>query len=187
LLTRYGNGLYWLLERLILGPLLLRPTEWVLEKLTLLYAVTLRWSLRLWPAVLALGLVLILVAAAFLYFDLLGRELVPTEDQSRLLVHVICPVGSSIQQVSELLSRCENALVQHDEVAGILTTVATEPGQLMNQADLFVQLVPQHARKKKQQVLAEEFRKELEAIEDIRLVVRDQSTEGFTATRGDPV
>src|SRR5262249_55398203 len=73
------------------------------------------------------------------------------------------------------------------DVAGILTTVATEPGQLMNEADVFVQLTPQHLRKKKQQEISIEIRKELEKIEDIRVVVRDQSTEGFTAQRGDPV
>lgn len=186
-LTRYGSLIYWAIERVILGPLLLRPTEWVLEKMTALYAVTLRWSLRLWPVVIVVGVLLIAVAGVFLYTDALGRELVPSEDQSRLLVHVICPVGSSIQQVSDLLGRCEDILVKRDEVAGLLTTVATEPGQLMNQADIFVQLVPQHDRKKKQQRLAEEFRSALEKIEDIRIVVRDQSTEGFTATRGDPV
>ncbi len=186
-LVRWGNQLYWLLERLILGPLLLRPTEYVLEHLTTLYAATLRWSLRLWPVVILMGVALIVVAGLFLYLDVLGTELVPSEDQSRLLVHVICPVGSSIQQVSDLLAQCEIALVQHEEVAGVLTTVATEPGQLMNQADLFVQLVPQHLRAKKQQDLAKEMRIELEKIPDIRIVVRDQSTEGFTATRGDPI
>jgi multidrug efflux pump subunit AcrB len=187
LLTRYGTILYWALDRFLLEPLLIRPTEWVLERLTAAYAVTLRLALRLWWLVLGAGAGLIAVAAVFLYFDVLGRELVPSEDQSRLLVHVICPVGSSIDQVSELLGRCENALVERDDVAGLLTTVATEPGQLMNEADIFVQLVPQHRRKKKQQEISIEVRRELEKIEDIRVVVRDQSTEGFTAQRGDPV
>src|SRR5262249_19723958 len=40
---------------------------------------------------------------------------------------------------------------------------------------------------KKQQKLIQEIRVDLEKIEDIRVVVRDQSTEGFTAQRGDPV
>src|SRR5262249_21955889 len=124
---------------------------------------------------------------ACVYFDLIGRELVPSEDQSRVLVHVICPVGSSIDQVSRLLARCENKLVQRPEVASILTTVATESGTLMNEADLFVQLVPQSQRKLKQQKLIEILREELRGIEDIRVIVRDQSTEGFTAQRGDPI
>ena len=39
-LLRYGNLLYWLLDRFFLGPVLLRPTDWVLDRITLLY----RWS-----------------------------------------------------------------------------------------------------------------------------------------------
>src|SRR5262249_29557234 len=153
LLTRYGTVLWWALDRYFLEPVLLQPTNWFLDRMTVWYAGLLRWSLRHWGLVLAQGALLIAVAAAFLYFDVLGRELVPSEDQSRLLVHVICPVGSSIDQVSNLLAECENQLVEREEVAGLLTTVATEPGQLMNEADVFVQLVPQHRRRVSQQRL----------------------------------
>jgi multidrug efflux pump subunit AcrB len=96
-------------------------------------------------------------------------------------------VGSSIDHIDELLQDCERSLAHRDDVAGLLTTVATEPGQLMNEADIFVQLVPQHLRDKKQQVTMREVRAELEKVHDIRVVIRDQSTEGFTAQRGDPV
>jgi hypothetical protein len=53
-------------------------------------------SLRNRGVVMAGSALLIGVAVAFLYFDLLGREPVAGGDQSRLLVHVICPVGSSV-------------------------------------------------------------------------------------------
>src|SRR5262249_22238764 len=155
----------------------------------------LRWSLDYWGMVLAAGAALMVVAAAFLYFDVLGRELTPSEDQSRFLVHIVCPVGSSIHQVDELLQECESGrvrdgkrlvqgLANRDDVAGILTSVATEPGQLINEADIFVHLVPQSERQKKQQKIMQEVRADLEKIQDIRVVVRDQSTEGFTAQRG---
>src|SRR5205085_1201339 len=157
-LTRYGNLLYWALDRFLLEPLLIRPTEWVLEKMTVGYAWLLRWSLRYWGVVLGFGGSLIAIAFVFLYFDVLGRELVPSEDQSRFVVHVICPVGSSIHQVDELLQECEAELAARDDVAGILTTVATEPGQLMNEADIFVHLVPQRERPLKQQVIMREVR-----------------------------
>ena len=152
------------------------------------YARLLGWSLRHWVAVLAFGAFLIAAAAGFLYFDLLGRELVPSEDQSRFVIHVTTPVGSSIDQVDTLLQECENRLAERDDVDGILTTVATQPGQLMNQADLFIHLVPQHERRRRQKQIMEEVRRQLEQIHDIRVVVRDQSTtEGFTALQGFPV
>jgi HAE1 family hydrophobic/amphiphilic exporter-1 len=187
ILTRYGNVLYWALDRFFLEPVLIRPTEWVLEKTTAVYASLLAWSLRHWGVVLLQGAALIGVAFVFLYYDVLGRELVPSEDQSRFVVHIVCPVGSSIDQIDELLQECERNLARRDEVAGILTTVATEPGQLMNEADIFVQLVPQHLRKKRQQHIMREVRVDLEKVHDIRVVIRDQSTEGFTAQRGDPI
>ncbi|MFM7150475.1 MAG: efflux RND transporter permease subunit, partial [Gemmataceae bacterium] len=187
LLVRHGHQVWWLVDRYLLGPLILRPTDWVLDRLAHGYRRVLQVSLRHWGIVLVLSGLLIGLAGAFLYFDILGRELVPSEDQSRLLVHVICPVGSSIAHVSELLARCENILVERPEVASLLTTVATESGQLMNEADLFVQLVPRHQRKLSQQELMVEIRHALRRVEDIRVIVRDQSTEGFTAQRGDPI
>ena len=187
LLTRYGNVLYWALDRFFLEPLLLRPTEWFLEKITNGYARLLAWSIRQWGGVVCLGILLTAISGIMLGFDVLGRELTPSEDQSRFVVHVICPVGSSIDQVDSLLDECEQKLAERPDVAGFLTTVATEPGQLMNQADIFVQLVPHDQRKKRQQQILREVREELRAIHDIRVVVRDQSTEGFTAQRGDPV
>jgi multidrug efflux pump subunit AcrB len=186
-LTRFGNVLYWAVDRYVLEPVLLRPTEWLLGKMTAGYARLLGWSLRNWGAVLALGVALIVVAAGFLYFDVLGRELVPSEDQSRFVVHVVTPVGSSIGHVDRQLQECEWKLHNRDDVASFLTTVATEPGQLINEADIFVQLVPHHLREKKQQKIMEEVRVDLERIPDVRVVMRDQSTEGFTAQRCDPV
>jgi HAE1 family hydrophobic/amphiphilic exporter-1 len=187
LLARYGNVLYWALDRYLLEPLFIRPTEWLLLQLTAGYGWLLRWSLRHWGFVLLQGGALIAIAFAFLYFDILGRELVPSEDQSRFVVHVICPVGSSITQVDALLQDCEAKLADRDDVQDILTTVATEPGQLMNEADIFVHLVPQDQRRLRQQQIMRQVRTDLEQIHDIRVVVRDQSTEGFTAQRGDPV
>lgn len=186
-LTRYVNVMYWALDSYFLEPCLIRPTEWVLEKMTVAYSWNLRWALRHWGAVLGFGVFLIAIAVAIVAFDVLGRELVPSEDQSRFVVHVICPVGSSIDQVDEMLQQCETILADRDDVASLLTTVATEPGQLLNEADIFVHLVPQSDRKLRQQEIMHKVRIELEKIHDMRVVVRDQSTEGFTAQRGDPV
>src|SRR5262249_4523151 len=143
-LTRYGGVIYWAATRFFLEPVFIWPTDWALEKLTTGYAWLLRTALRWWGAVLGVSGGLIALAAFFFLFNVLGMELVPSEDQSRFVVHVVCPVGSSIDQVDELLQDCEARLAERPDVAGFLTTVATEPGQLMNEADIFVHLVPQH-------------------------------------------
>src|SRR5262249_10233312 len=146
LLTRHGPLIFWALNRFVLDPLLLRPTEWSLRMMTAGYARLLGWSLRYWGVVLAFGVFLLAAAAGLRYFDLLGRDLVPSEDQSRFVIHITTPVGSSIDQVDTLLQECEKRLAERDDVEGILTTVATQPGQLMNQADIFIHLVPQNER-----------------------------------------
>src|SRR5262249_23053380 len=39
-----------------------------------------------------------------------GRELVPSEDQNRFIINVICPVGVSIDYVDDMLQKGENIL-----------------------------------------------------------------------------
>lgn len=187
LLMRFANVLYWALDYYLLEPCLLRPTEWLLDRATTGYAWLLHWSLTFWKFVLAVSVALIGVAAVFIGFDVLGRELVPSEDQSRLVVHVVCRIGASIDSVDDRLQKCEERLQDMPEVASFLTTVASEPGQLMTEADIFVQLVPRHERNRSQQELMRLIRDQLSEVRDIRVVLRDQSTEGFTAQRGDPV
>src|SRR5262245_52979561 len=94
LLTRYGNIIYWAATRYFLEPVFVWPTDWLVSKLTTGYGWLLRLSLRYWGAVLGVSAGLIGLAAFFLLFNVLGMELVPSEDQSRFVVHVICPVGS---------------------------------------------------------------------------------------------
>ncbi|GEM_PF-48864 len=187
LLVKFGNQGYWALDRWVLEPCLLRPTEWTLEKITHGYAHLLDWSLRYWGVVLGLGGGLMAIAFVFIYFDLLGMELTPSEDQSRFVAHIVCPVGSSIDYIDNRLQECERKLQSMPEVASFLTTVATEPGQLINEADIFVQLVPKDERGKSQQQVMHDVRVGLDKVADVRVVLRDQSTEGFTAQRGDPV
>jgi len=187
LVVCYGNVGYWLFDRFVLGPLVLRPVDALLGLTTRAYSVILRTALAAWPVVLAVSVGLILAAAGMLYFDVLGRELTPSEDQSRFIAHIVMPVGSSIDQVDRLLRDCENVLVARDDVEGMLTTVAGEQGQLMNEADIFVHLVPQDQRKLRQKEVMQAVRSELDKLPDVRVVMRDLSTEGFTAQRGDPV
>jgi len=186
-LAVWGGMLYGYFDRWILHPLLLHPIDWSIRLTTRAYTSLLRWSLRRKSVVLAVSAVLMLIAGAFLWFDLLGQELIPSEDQSRFVVRVICPVGSSMSQVDLLLRDVESLLVRRPEIAGILTSVGSEVGAQINEADLFITLTPVLSRKKSQKQMMREIRAELERIEDIRAVIRDQSLEGFTAQRGDPI
>lgn len=186
-LIRYLGWLYSYVERFVLRPLLLTPVDWTLAKLTSWYQRSLRISLDHPSVILLCGLVLVLIAVGMLGFDVLGRELIPSEDQSRFVIRVIAPVGSSLKQVNDLVQECEDVLAYREDVAGILTTIGGENGQVIHEADIFVHLLPQAQRTKTQRQIMEEVRAKLEQIEDVRIVMRDLSLEGFTAQRGDPI
>jgi len=187
LFVRYFKLALWAIQFYFLKPVFLKPTDWFLNHTTSVYSKLLGYSLKHSNLVLVFGLFIALATGIFVGIGVLGQELVPSEDQSRLLVHVVCPVGASIDEIGNLLGRCETILADRNEVAGIMTAVATESGLLMNEADIFVQLVPRSDRLLTQQQLVPLIRKELLQVEDVRVVVRDQSTEGFTPQRGDPI
>ena len=182
-----GPLLFDRFDRMVLRPFILDPTSRFIDGIAHYYGLILARAISWWPLVLAFSLGLILFTASFFVFGWLGRELIPSEDQSRLVVRIIGPVDANIEQISDLLSKCEDHLAALEEVEGILTTVGTDSGLLMNEADLFVQLVPRVNRSHTQREMLEIIRHLFSDIRDIQVVVRDQSTEGFTAQEGFPV
>jgi multidrug efflux pump subunit AcrB len=187
LLATRGAQLYALIDKYFLLPVFIHPTDRALKWLTALYTAVLRRALDRPVLVLAFGALLGGIAVVMLTCDVLGRELVPSEDQSRFVAHVVCPVDSNIDQVKELLTAAEDLLLNREDVAGVLTTAGSESGQLIFEADVFVHLVPKSDRAKSQKQIVDELRRDLESIGDIRVVMRDLSQEGFTAQRGDPI
>src|SRR5262249_13049931 len=117
----------------------------------------------------------------------LGRELVPSEDQSRFVVTVICPVGGSIDYVDQMLAQGEDVLRGIPEVGGFLAAVSIRPGTLITEGTLFCRLLPKSERSKTQFEVMNEVRQRMSSIPGVRVVVLDLSTQGFTATRGFPI
>jgi multidrug efflux pump subunit AcrB len=83
----------------------------------------------------------------------IGQELVPSEDQNRFIVNVICPVGSSIDYVDEMLKRGEDIIIGlKDQVTGkevaasVFAAVSIRPGALISEGINFVRLIPRHER-----------------------------------------
>jgi len=198
---------HWLLDRFILEPIFIRPTDWLMERFTLWYALVLGHGLRHKWWVLPLSLLLAASALLFVFgisvptpwgepikIKAIGRELVPSEDQNRLLVNVICPVGSSIDYVDEMLKKGEAVLRDlkdpvndREVVATFFCAVSIRPGALISEGLLFVRLIPAGERTVSQSDIIVMIRKEMVKIPGCRTVVLDLSTQGFTAVRGYPV
>ncbi|MCI0742621.1 MAG: efflux RND transporter permease subunit [Gemmataceae bacterium] len=210
---------YWVVDRWILEPLLLAPMNWIMDQLTRFYSWTLKHALRHQWWVIPASILLAASALIFLFglelplpgggaisIKPLGRELVPSEDQNRLLVNVICPVGSSIDYVDEMLKKGEDILKNMIDLGGgklgvrgvdapdgdgvvatYFTAVSIRPGSLVSEGINFVRLIPSDERSVTQTDIINQIRKEFAKIPGVRAVVLDLSTQGFTATRGYPV
>ncbi len=204
---------YWVLDRVIMEPLILRPIDFVMNLLTSIYAWLIKWSLRFKWLVTIISLMIAGSAALFLFgmdvpvpaplsswlgterFTMkpIGMELVPSEDQSRFVCTVICPVGSSIDYVDEMLQKAEAAIIairdDHDReiMATLFAAISIRPGQLISEGTLFVRLMPKPMRSMTQTQAITEVRKRLGAIPGMKAVVLDLSVQGFAASRGYPV
>ena len=220
--------LYWILDRWILEPLLLRPVDWLMNQMTRLYAWVLKHSLRHTWWIIPASLLIAASALLFLFglevtlpgplanlsstgkisIKPLGRELVPSEDQNRCLVNIICPVGSSIDYVDLMLRKGEDILkhmkdpvmpeidqetgaeipgTKRHVISTYFSAVSIRPGSLISEGILFVRLIPAHERTMTQTDIINQIRKEFGPVPGVRAVVLDLSTQGFTATRGYPV
>jgi multidrug efflux pump subunit AcrB len=205
--------LWWIVDHWVLELLIVSPINWLMTGLTRIYSKLLTWALR-WRWLVTLVSLVIAGSAVVFVFGLdvplpaaaaswlgkdrltmkgLGMELVPSEDQARFVCSVICPVGSSIDYVDEMLQRCESIITDlrdpggHEVVATLFAAVSIRPGQLVSEGTVFVRLLPKHERHWTQTEVINEMRKRLSAIVGMKAIVMDLSTQGFAATRGYPV
>jgi len=210
----------WFLDRWLLEPLILRPIDWFMNVSAKIYGVILGWSLRHRGFVVIASLLIAASAGIFAFgvklplpgflqkqlgqpaltVKPIGRELVPSEDQNRFVVNVICPVGSNFDYVNEMLRKGEQVLTTlrdpvtgNEVVATFFASVSIRPGSLISEGIMFVRLVPQvdkdgkRLRTLTQNQIMNEMRKGFATTPGVRIITQDLSTQGFTPRRGYPV
>ncbi len=129
---------------------------------------------------------LLFFAASCAFIFILNKEFTPTEDQSRLMLRVQAPVGSSLEYTESKVAEVEKVLARHPEVQRFFSSVGGFGGEV-NTATFFVTLVPRDQRSFSQQEFAQTLRKELKEVKDIRVVVRDPSSGLIGGRRGFPI
>lgn len=87
-------------------------------------------------------------AVAMMTWRTLGKELVPSEDQSQFMVVIKTPVGSSIDYTDGILHKCEDIM---DELPEIRSFFAASGFGGINKGIMFVSMVPKSERKRTQQ------------------------------------
>jgi multidrug efflux pump subunit AcrB len=211
-LTLYRRAL-WVVDRWLLEPLLLRPVNAGMHLLGRGYGLALRQAMRVKWLVVLFGLLLGGSALVFAFgldiplpgknkFSIkpVGRELVPSEDQNRFVINVICPVGSSVDYVDEMLRRGERILLNlrdpvtnKEVIAGFYASLSIRPGSLISEGIMFVRLLPttdedgNRVRTLTQTGIMAVVRNAYAGVPGVKAIALDLSTQGFTPSRGYPV
>ena len=157
------------------------------------YALVLGWALS--HRALVIGLSLVVFAGSLVLVPRLRKEFVPPQDQSMFMVRLQTPVGSSIDLTSDRFKQAEAFAMSRPEMVRYFGAIGGFGGGEVNTGVLFVTFKPPRKRpivapsthSLSQQELMALFRKELNAIPDVKARVQDLSLGGFSAQRGFPI
>uniref|UniRef100_UPI00272E68EC efflux RND transporter permease subunit n=1 Tax=Geoalkalibacter sp. TaxID=3041440 RepID=UPI00272E68EC len=105
-----------------------------------------------------------LVAGGWLY-QILGKEFITEEDQSRFVVRLQTPLSYAVDKTDEVLRRVEEELRQIPEVSHFFSFTGWGGA---NRASAFVTLVPKSERSRSQREIQTEVRQILRRMPDVR-------------------
>lgn len=168
-----------------------RTFEHGLQLLTEGYRTTLRVALR-YRVFVVVGTIA-LTAASYLVARGLRAEFLPPEDQSRFVINLTAPVGSSLIATDQIVRKAEEFVKSRPEVARFFGNVG---GADLNAARVIVTLKergrrgidPATGRELSQQDLMSITRQRLRKdLPGTRVVIQDLSMRGLTTGRGFPV
>lgn len=159
--------------------------EGSVQRLTSVYAHSLKWCLNHRAIVLGISL-LVFISSLFLVKGL-RREFVPSQDQGLFLVRLKTDIGSSIDYTDKLVRLAEAKLKDVPEINRYFVAIGGFGGGQVNTAVLFITLKDISERKRTQQEMMDFVRKELGSIKGLKTIVQDLSTGGFGGGRGFPI
>ena len=127
------------------------------------YAVKHRWTV--------LALMFGFVSSTVYFMGNLGGEFFPEEDESRFIVIMKTPLGSSADYVSDKLDVVEGVIGQHPAVNHVFTVVGSKSNDQVNEASINVMLHAKKERDISQAQALEDIRVELKKIPGIDALV----------------
>jgi hydrophobe/amphiphile efflux-1 (HAE1) family protein len=164
-----------------------RAADGLFAWLTTIYA-------RVLPFAVRHPITTILVTAGALTLALLVLlrmpvELVPSQDQSRLMVRAQMAVGTDVLETDRLMRRVEDFVNAQPEVKISYTFIGSRSNSAGNEAGMYLTLVPPKDRSVTQAEFQQRLSRELRNYPGMRIQVLDMSQQIFTAERsgGSPV
>jgi HAE1 family hydrophobic/amphiphilic exporter-1 len=166
-------------------------------KMKELYGTSLAWALHHKWEVIFFSFIFCIVSY-MITVPLLRKEFVPAQDQSMFLVALETPIGSSVYFTSDKFKEVEAFAMKHPCVKRYFCVIGVRMGGIegeVNAGMMFVTLKdpkdrpydPKLKRRPTQQDVMNQFRTDLNKIPDVKAIMQDLSTRGFSATRGFPI
>jgi len=162
-----------------------RAVDGGFEALSRVYSRILPWALR--RPVLVVGIGLAVFAGSILLLRAMPKEMVPSQDQSRMMIRMQTAVGSDLTETDRYVRRAEEFMLSRPEISRMYAVAGGFGGRSVNSGILFVTMVPPNQRELDHLGFMQVVRQELNSYPGLRAVVQDLSQQGFTARRGFPV
>jgi len=174
-----------------------RAFEHGMVRMNELYAKSLVWALKHKWKVLIFSFIFCIVSY-MLTAPRLRKEFVPAQDQSMFLAALETPIGSSVYFTSERFKAVEDYAMKNPNVKRYFCVIGVRMGGMegeVNAGMLFVTLKspkdrpydPKLKRRPTQQDIMDQFRESINKIPNVKAIMQDLSTRGFSATRGYPI
>ncbi len=136
------------------------------------YRRVLAWGLRHRPLVVALALAS--VAGGLLVARTIPLDFLAVEDRSEFNVWLKLPLGSTVERTHAAVRAVEAALRRAPEVRAVFSTIGADVQKRVNEARIYVQLVPKAERAASQRAIMQRLRRDLAALD---LGLRDFAVE----------
>ena len=151
-------------------------------RLAHLYAATLRATLAVPLVVIAVAVTL--AAGAWLAFEQLDRELLPTEDRGNIFVFATGPDGVGLSYSDRQSDHLE-AVLQPYLDSGEIESLFTIVGRYdLNRVFISAPLAPWHLRERSQQEIMDEIRPKMNAIPGMRIRVYSSNSLNIRTNAG---
>jgi HAE1 family hydrophobic/amphiphilic exporter-1 len=99
------------------------------------------------------------------------KDFVPESDEGSFSINVKTPLGSSLEYTNERMKLIEGIIANHPkEVASYFSTIGAGSKGQVNQGNVNVRLVSKTDRKKSQQTLIKELKKEFDSIPGVKAI-----------------
>lgn len=142
----------------------------VLTALEQAYRTLLHSTLKHRGSVLLFTLVFVAVSG-YLSLKYVEKDFVPEADEGGFSIMVKTPLGSSLAYTDSRLKLVEAAIASHpEEVASYFATIGSGSRGQVNQGNVNVRLKAKELRKKSQQTLIKELKKEFNTIPGVRAI-----------------